>query len=45
MITQQFSDLLSVEARNDTFLSYRPDRTRQDVSLRHAFLSQHYSED
>ncbi|KAK0134660.1 hypothetical protein N1851_029728 [Merluccius polli] len=44
VITHQYCDFESFEARNDTFLSYRPTETRVDVFLHHAFLSQHYSE-
>lgn len=44
VITQQFCDFLSVEARHDTFHSYRPTETRVDVFLHQVFQSKCYPE-
>lgn len=44
VITQQFCDFLSVEARHDTFHSYRPTETRVDVFLHQTFQSKCYPE-
>lgn len=43
VITQQFSNFLSVEARNETFHSYQPSHTA-DVFLHRAFQSKCYAE-
>ncbi|KAJ8348774.1 hypothetical protein SKAU_G00273630 [Synaphobranchus kaupii] len=43
VITQQFGNFLSLEAKSEGFLSFRPTETRLDVFL-HGFLSQPYPE-